>query len=90
MVAWVEPRVPSANLCVEIHVSACFTDCGDVPAFINAMAQRAVHSVFRGDPDEIHLPPGPEGIVRYKKLKLGKNTRQKRRYYLPDLIRWLN
>ena len=29
-------------------------------------------------------------MVRYKKLKLGKNTRQERRYYLPDLTQWLN
>jgi len=45
---------------------------------------------YRGDPDEIHLHPCPEGMVRYKKLKLGKNTRQERRYYLPDLTQWLN
>jgi hypothetical protein len=54
----------------------------------DSILRRAVE--FRGDPDEIHLHPCPEGKVRYKKLKLGKDTRQERRYYVPDLTRWLN
>ena len=30
------------------------------------------------------------GKVRYKHLKLGDDTRQERRYYLPDLVAMLN
>jgi len=39
---------------------------------------------------EIEVFPCPEGKVRFKKLKLGKGTRQERRYYIPDLRLWLN
>ncbi len=61
-------------------------------AFIDLSAdsilRRAVE--FSGGPDDIHLHPCPEGKVRYKKLKLGNDTRQERRYYLPDLTRLLS
>jgi hypothetical protein len=39
---------------------------------------------------EIEAHSCPEGKVRIKKLKLGKGTRQERRYYIPDLRLWLN
>ena len=50
--------------------------------------RRAVH--FQKHVNEIDQHPCPEGMVRYKKLKLGKNTRQERRYSIPDLRHWLN
>ena len=53
----------------------------------DSILRRAVE--FTGDPDNIHLHLCPEGKVRYKKLKLGKDTRQERRYYVPDLTRLL-
>ena len=54
----------------------------------DTILRRAVE--FCGNPDEIHRHPCPEGMVRFKKLKLGKDTRQDRRYYTPDLLLWLN
>lgn len=54
----------------------------------DTILRRAVE--FSGNPHEIHLHPCPEGMVRFKKLKLGKDTRQERRYYTPDLLLWLN
>ena len=45
---------------------------------------------FPGKAEYIHLHPCPAGKVRCKNLKLGENTRQDRRYYVPDLIKWLN
>jgi hypothetical protein len=54
----------------------------------DTILRRAVE--YRGNPDEIHLHPCPEGKVRRMKLKLGDDTRQEGRYYLPDLTRWLN
>lgn len=55
---------------------------------VDTILRRAIE--YPGDPTEIHLHPCPEGKVRFKKLKLGKNTRQERRYYTPDLFSWLN
>jgi hypothetical protein len=54
----------------------------------DSILRRAVE--FTGDSDEIHLHPCPKGKVRWKKLKLGEETRQERRYYTPDLLLWLN
>lgn len=71
------------TLCVRLSGAAEFIDMST-----DTILRRAVE--FHGDPDEIHLQPCPEGMIRYKKLKLGKNTRQERRYYLPDLKLWLN
>jgi hypothetical protein len=45
---------------------------------------------YTGKLEEIHLHPCPDGKVRSKKLRLGKDTRQDRRYYVPDLLLWLN
>lgn len=59
-----------------------------VDVSIDTILRRAVE--FVGNTEEIHLHPCPEGMVRFKKLKLGKDTRQDRRYYTPDLVRWLN
>jgi hypothetical protein len=50
--------------------------------------RRAVY--FNKPVAEIEVCPCPEGKVRFKKLKLGKGTRQERRYYIPDLRLWLN
>jgi hypothetical protein len=54
----------------------------------DTILRRAVE--FDGDVDEIEQHPCPEGKIRFKKLKLGKGTRQECRYYLPDLSKWLN
>ena len=59
-----------------------------VDVSVDTVLRRAVE--FLGDPDQIQLHTCPEGMVRFKKLKLGKDTRQERRYYVPDLILWLN
>ena len=44
---------------------------------------------FKGNPSEIHLSTCQDGKIRHMKLKLGVNTRQERRYYVPDLMHWL-
>jgi len=54
----------------------------------DTILRRAVE--FLGNPNEIQLQPCPEGMVRFMKLRLGKDTRQDRRYYTPDLLLWLN
>ncbi len=54
----------------------------------DTILRRAVE--YRGKPEEIHQHPCPEGKIRCKKLKLGENTRQEKRYYVPDLSKWLN
>jgi len=54
----------------------------------DTILRRAVE--FLGNPNEIHRQPCPEGMVRFMKLRLGKDTRQDRRYYTPDLLLWLN
>lgn len=50
--------------------------------------RRAVY--FDKRAQDIDLYSCPEDRVRYKRLKLGKGTRQERRYYVPDLRHWLN
>jgi hypothetical protein len=54
----------------------------------DTILRRAVE--YTGKPDEIQLQPCPDGKVRSKKLRLGKDTRQDRRYYVPDLLFWRN
>jgi len=44
---------------------------------------------FHGNASEIHLRTCPDGKMRHMRLKLGDNTRQERRYYVPDLMKWL-
>jgi len=50
--------------------------------------RRAVY--FDKRAQDIEFYSCPEDRVRYKRLKLGKGTRQERRYYVPDLRLWLN
>ncbi len=71
------------NLWVSLSKAAEFIDTSK-PTIL----RRAVY--FDKTVDEIDSHPCPEGKVRYKKLKLGKNRRQERRYYIPDLRLWLN
>ena len=44
---------------------------------------------FVGKVDEIDRHPCPKGKIRYRRLDLG-NPRADRRYYVPDLLNWLN
>jgi hypothetical protein len=71
------------NLWVSLSKAAEFIDTSN-PTIL----RRAVY--FAKNVEEIDEYPCPEGKVRYKKLKLGKATRQERRYYIPGLRRWLN
>jgi len=71
------------NLWVSLAKAAEFIDTSK-PTIL----RRAVY--FDKHVEEIDRYQCPEGKVRYKKLKLGKNTRQERRYYIPDLRLWLN
>jgi hypothetical protein len=71
------------NLWVSLSKAAEFVDVSK-PTIL----RRAVY--FDKHVDEIVNHQCPDGMVRYKKLKLGKKTRQERRYYIPDLRLWLN
>ena len=71
------------NLWVSLDKAAEFVDVSK-PTIL----RRAVY--FNKPVVEIEEFPCPEGKVRFKKLKLGKSTRQERRYYIPDLRLWLN
>ncbi len=71
------------KLWVGLSKAAEYLDVSD-----DTILRRAVP--YNGDPEEIGLHPCPEGKVRCMQLNLGKGTRQQRRYYLPDLNKWLN
>ncbi len=71
------------NLWVSLAKAAEFVDVSK-PTIL----RRAVY--FDSPIDEIELHKCPEGKVRFRKLMLGKGTRQERRYYVPDLRLWLN
>lgn len=53
----------------------------------DTILRRAVE--FPAKASQIDLHPVPKGRIRFKKLKLGDDARQERRYYLPDLVHWL-
>ncbi len=71
------------NLWVSLSRAAEFVDVSK-PTIL----RRAVY--FNQPVAEIDAHACPEGKVRFKKLKLGKGTRQERRYYIPDLRLGLN
>jgi hypothetical protein len=70
------------NLWGSLSKAAAVVDVSD-----DTILRRAVE--FTEDPDEIEDHPCPARKVRFKRLDLGEGTRQERRYYLPDVRKWL-